>query len=212
MRIIVADIDGVLNSTVSDIINKEEIPHVNIDRHNLEMLKLLVEKSNAKLVISSTWRRSEKYIGNATTEEEIINVFKSYFAKAGWSNAPIIGITPYVNGYRGAEVAKYLQEYSKSNEIDDYLILDDDSDFVLNDIRDESEYRIELFKQNGIELNNQYAYNQRLYLVNKLTGLTFHDVFELMTIINPDDTLVKLHKEYHPYSSNLGVKFKLARN
>ena len=79
MRLIFLDIDGVLNSIVFQEIKKlKKINSLdclgkaekNIDPNNLDLLRLLVEQTHAKLVISSTWRKDIFIVGSAQTEEE----------------------------------------------------------------------------------------------------------------------------------------------
>ena len=65
MNIIFLDVDGVLNSTnkLIEVYNKTLKSHscysYPFDENCLENLKLLVQKTNSKLVITSTWRKSK---------------------------------------------------------------------------------------------------------------------------------------------------------
>mgnify|MGYP000315108514 CR=1 FL=1 len=105
----------------------------------LEEIVKFVSKTNAKIVISSTWRSSG------------IEFMKSVWELEGM-HGKIIGLTPNfrgeVNGYtipRGCEIDKWLgdngfshinwdkdtqQEYINKTGIENYIIIDDDSDML----------------------------------------------------------------------------------
>ncbi len=54
MKVIFLDIDGVLNSYAYD---RQRAPDDgNIDATRLELLKLLIDKTEAKIVLTSSWR------------------------------------------------------------------------------------------------------------------------------------------------------------
>ncbi|MDE7380098.1 MAG: hypothetical protein K2N14_03500, partial [Clostridia bacterium] len=55
MKIIFLDIDGVLNSLKYDA-SRDKRKLTNIDETRLPILKSIVEKTGAKIVLSSTWR------------------------------------------------------------------------------------------------------------------------------------------------------------
>ena len=141
MRVIFLDIDGVLN-VESYIVNVYDIcKRVNIDPYQhmrdeyghlfcpltIRYLNWIIESCDAKIVISSTWRMAG--------EEWIKNMWKH-------RNLPgeIIGVTPILRSYRtdddisfkdraerGREIKDYLSQHP---EITDYVIIDDDDDFL----------------------------------------------------------------------------------
>lgn len=77
MKIIFLDIDGVLNSTKYDRERKQNDGNIDITR--LALLKRLVDSTNAKIVLTSTWRKfweSDKKI-ISKTGAEIDRVFAS---------------------------------------------------------------------------------------------------------------------------------------
>ena len=88
-----------------------------LDKVSIGLLKELCNITNAKIVISSTWRMLYK-------EDEFISIF----AKYDWDDFPIIDITPinYGESHRGQEIQLWLNE----NTIESYIILDDDSDIL----------------------------------------------------------------------------------
>ena len=132
-KIIFLDIDGVLNCKNTFKEKKEErvfynkflekndfnlakISMCDIDFEKLELLKYIVLETNAKIVISSSWKKLRYYL---LIEELLIN-----------KGIPIIGATPYINNKRGTEIRKYLSE----NEVNDFIIIDDE---IFNDYDDE---------------------------------------------------------------------------
>ena len=141
-KIIFLDIDGVLNSSIHyDKENnhmqefESEIPEFIIGheeyykRHlNFEQVRKLKEfciENNIKIVISSTWRKSK-------TVEELQQLFDCISNGFG---ELIIDKTPNSNhGVRGVEVKQWIDaKRSKINKYEEirYVILDDDSDFLI---------------------------------------------------------------------------------
>lgn len=119
-NIIFLDVDGVLNS-ISNLIKVYEKTHKQHSGYNypfdekcLENLRLLVEETNSKIVITSTWRRKEKSI------KKLLEVLSNYNL-----DKEVIGYTPILNKARGEEIKKYLSTLSYQPN---FIILDDDSD------------------------------------------------------------------------------------
>lgn len=214
MRLIFLDIDGVLNSMLSmhagSILGKPvNRPYSEINTQNLDILRMLVEKTNAKIVISSVWRKSTKMKkGIKDNDEIVIKNFKNFFKHFGWNNAPIIGVTPDLNAHRGQEVATYLDKLSETTNISDYIIFDDDSDFFLGNIKDISPEIQERIKMNNFDDLSQYWSNQRLLLINRLVGLSYNDLIEVLKVWEPQDDFLKMHESYIPYIPNYGKRFK----
>ena len=141
MKIIFLDIDGVLNSEKwyqeRFDINLKTYPICEFDPLTIEQLNLLTDKTNAKIVISSTWRMGR-------TIDELKNIFKKVGIKG-----EIIGVTPYLtfnDGYgveRGNEIKRWIDlncvrwwdkifdEKEKNITLESYVILDDDPDMLL---------------------------------------------------------------------------------
>lgn len=126
MKIIFLDVDGVLNSIDDFLIRKEkgDITNVAVEDRPLKLLKEIVDETNAKIVVSSSWRigckRSGKesiFGGNLYTK--LVNRLKDY-------NMEVYDITPCLNGdvCRGDEIREWLT----NNQVDNFIILDDDTD------------------------------------------------------------------------------------
>ena len=116
MKVIFLDIDGVLNSSVYDRQRSEN--DGNIDRTRLWLLKKLVDKTGAKIVLSSSWRNHwEK---NYDECDDVGKKIIMDFASAGLE---IYDKTPKV-GYleRSEEIRMWLKE---NPEVKSFVIFDD---------------------------------------------------------------------------------------
>lgn len=116
MKIIFLDIDGVLNSITSSITNEKTYSPEGLSKDAIGLLKFVIEHTNAKIVISSTWRS----FGSAEW-------FKGLFEGHGWYLPPIIDITRRSKSgeIRGDQINAWLS----INNVENYICIDDDSDF-----------------------------------------------------------------------------------
>lgn len=122
MKIIFLDIDGVLNTLLTGdyLADGFQFDHTNWGGQQCLALRKIIDQTNAKVVISSTWR---KHIDLGFHETERWN---HEFASAGIP-AVCIGVTGNArNNFRGREVRDWLSEHP---EVTEYVILDDESDF-----------------------------------------------------------------------------------
>ena len=116
-RIIFLDIDGVLNSLnkLIEVYNLTGKSHSGykypFDEKCLENLKMIVDATDAYIVITSTWRKDLK--GQKTLLEKL----KEYGL-----DERVIGCTPIMGG-REEEIETYLR---KMKENVDYIVIDDD--------------------------------------------------------------------------------------
>jgi len=133
-RIIFLDVDGVLNS--DQVCFEIRMNDINQNGYGgffggtvtpthalvcwgqelVDNLREIVEKTNAQIVISSTWRITHPV-------KQFIEMFKIY----GWDNAPVIDKTEHLGTQRGYEISKWLERHS---EVKQYVILDDNSDML----------------------------------------------------------------------------------
>ena len=139
-KIIFLDIDGVLNNArYCSVLHhlyggngyggfdkfKLTTKTIKWDLYNVDLLKTLMDKTGAKIVISSTWRHTHS-----------LNHFKTMFQAYGLKVGRLLDVTVdtryngiYDNsprpGFRGDEVNMWLRD----NDTDRYVILDDDGDF-----------------------------------------------------------------------------------
>ena len=125
MRLIFLDIDGVLNSDAWDKTKKTTSNDFLIDQFDPEAIKLLnelIEKIDAQIVLTSSWRLNFDL-------EQMNELFSRIGIKRG-----IVSFTPNLNagaGYltRGNEVSNWIIDNgniikSKSLSFTDYIILD----------------------------------------------------------------------------------------
>jgi len=125
MKIIFLDIDGVLNS--QEFLKKRTKKGSILDMIDLEACKILqhiIDKTEAKIVLSSTWRFN------------YYDKLKLFFKDHGF-NIDIIDKTDRgcSNCVRGNEIRKWLKDNVKQGglivEGAAYCIIDDDSDMLL---------------------------------------------------------------------------------
>lgn len=132
MKLIFLDVDGILNNTQN--IKKYRLffrgkRRLLVDVKPVFYLKKLleeIEKNNidVKIVISSSWR-----VGSIASDWR--KLFLHYF-----NNAEIvIGRTPYLYKDRGIEILELIEiAKEKGHMIDDYIVLDDDIEDIINHI------------------------------------------------------------------------------
>lgn len=128
LKIIFLDFDGVLNSqkyfisnndnlkeflacnknSINSLDTKVERQMLDIDIKNLANLVKLVRSTNAKVVVTSSWK--------------ILEVFPRIITRLGKLGVPIIGVTEDNGINRGLGIRDYLEKHNIKN----YIILDDD--------------------------------------------------------------------------------------
>lgn len=132
MKVIFLDIDGVLNS--EKFWNDETQPKrwlkakqdgknideqsalANIDYKAVELLNRIVKKTDAEIVISSTWKNDF----NLPYKLRYMGLIKPYY-----------GITPYsTTRHRGTDIKMWLDLYKEDNTEIKYVIFDDDMDML----------------------------------------------------------------------------------
>lgn len=119
MNIIFLDIDGVLNNTVSNMLTDKHI-----DSSCLRLFMDTVKRiPDCKIVLSSSWRKTEK-----EKFVELINKSQSYELFQLFPFFHDDYCTPRLQGIRGNEIKKWLDDHSET-EIK-YICIDDDSDFL----------------------------------------------------------------------------------
>jgi len=120
VKIIFLDIDGVLKRVQDKGINSTLTANV----------KELIEKTGAKIVISSDWRYNgmdfiKKYLPDL--QEHIIDLTPSFDVKK--SENVILDL--YVSVPRGFEIREWMNNYmSREHYVSNYVIIDDSQDML----------------------------------------------------------------------------------
>ena len=159
MKVIFLDVDGVLNSekfwekqtqsfrytaALNEGKTDDEISVIaNFDPDAVAWVNYIVARTNAEVVMSSTWRSD-------------YNIpFKMRYAGL---LRPIYGITPFSKDrHRGTEIKKWLDDHP---EVTHYVILDDDNDML--------EEQLEHFVQTGwVEGLNEECADRAVEILNK---------------------------------------------
>jgi hypothetical protein len=117
MKYLILDIDGVLNSIRSCYAYKgfgHPEPNLTLEKSKLDpvavkLIQRLIEETDAKVVVSSTWR--------------ILSEIKDF----DFLELPIIDFTPNKFQYRGDEIKEWLDNHP---DTESYVIIDDDSDML----------------------------------------------------------------------------------
>ncbi len=118
MKYLFLDIDGVLNSHKYD--KERDIMNTsNIDSTRLDLVKEIVDKTGAKIVLTSTWRKhwekSEAFCDNVG--KELNETFRSH-------GLEIYDKTPSINFLeRGLEVQAYLSNHLE--DLEAFCVVDD---------------------------------------------------------------------------------------
>ena len=120
MKIIFLDIDGVVCNQKCWKSREDEDGHHIFDQNCLKLLEKIIEKTEAKIVISSTWR----FLG--------LESLKDLFRLRGFKYYnQIIDITGEDNcRLRGVEIYQWIEEFKKKEKLESYVIIDDDSDML----------------------------------------------------------------------------------
>ena len=155
MKLIFLDVDGVLNNTQN--IKKYRLffrgkRRLLVDVKPFYCFKKLLKeieknKMDVRIVISSSWR-----VGSIPADWK--KLFKHYF-----DNPEIVkGRTPYLYKDRGIEILELLKiAKEKGDMIDDYIVLDDDIEDIINHIP-----------------------NNKVIKINRKYGLTMRDIKHIL--------------------------------
>lgn len=112
MKVIFLDVDGVLNSARDGYsINLENDYH-------FEMLKKIVDATDANIVLSSSWRIGFSVL--SLPEKNLIERLEKY-------GMEIMDFTPCMTGTRGDEIREWL---SNNWPVESFVILDDEGDMA----------------------------------------------------------------------------------
>lgn len=166
MKVIFLDIDGVLCTMETYYRRKKEFMNYKkyispiVDTDRLLLLKQIIDKTSAKVVITSSWRTD--IISGLSSGIELINLFKEY-------GIEIYDLTPFDdNRNRVNEINSYLEQ----NEIENYIIIDDEC------------ISLECFSKHLLRIKNDYA-----SLDKDSNGLLECNVQQAIDLLNKDKKL-----------------------
>lgn len=126
MNYIFLDIDGVLNN--DEYFRKHFEDTTVIDEKNVKILSELVKNTNARIVLSSSWRIffNDKFETRNKNGKSLLNFFKKYglkiFDRTKVYKNPFGEL--YDAGHRYDEISGYIKENLNGN--DKYVIFDDE--------------------------------------------------------------------------------------
>lgn len=124
MKVIFLDIDGVLNGEYSNIYKKQDF---DLDYKKAQLIKYLVRKTGAKIVLSSSWKYNWK---NTLRKKRLL----SFFARNGLK---LYDVTPDINDddyeiiYAGKAI--YEKDFSRGKEIKNYIQKHNITQYVIFD-------------------------------------------------------------------------------
>lgn len=126
MKIIFLDVDGILNCSFT----KEKIDgYLFVMDSKIELLKEIVERTGAKIVLSSTWRYGWLYLeaetDNTPFRKREARMFIALRDKLREHGLELLDRTPVSdNGNRGEEIDRWLEDW-EGERITGICILDD---------------------------------------------------------------------------------------
>ena len=120
MKVIFLDVDGVLNCETS----KSKCGVIKgVDKDKVERLARIVKETDAKIVLSSSWRD-----GIEDDTMEPIDKYGKYLIDKleKYGGLRIFGKTRYINAWhRGSEILNWLEEHESLN-IESWIAIDDE--------------------------------------------------------------------------------------
>ena len=136
MKVIFLDIDGVLNCSTS---TKRYHGTPFVDDDKLKLLAEIVSKTDAKLVLSSTWRFGLLY-PDSIFAGDVIALQKELYR----FSLKLFSYTPRLpDKQRGDEIQAWLASHTG---VESFVILDDDSDMA-----DIKEYLVKTTWEHGLQ-------------------------------------------------------------
>ena len=172
MKVIFLDIDGVLNTQQTFMKIYEEWKktgerRTEIDLERVGFLKEIVAATDAKIVLSSSWRSALKIVDGKMESSrpkmiDLIKIFTEY-------DLTIYDVTPNDNKrWRENEIKAWLEE----NDVESFIILDDDS------------YDLQSFLHKELIKTSLTKDDEMVTNMEPITGLCKEHVEEAIKILN----------------------------
>ncbi len=149
MKVIFLDIDGVLNSRKYDK-TRDYSKQTDIDETRVPLVKEIADATDAKIVLSSTWRYHWNADGSLCDEDgRYINEIFAKFGLTIYDKTPDLGIM----ASRREEIKEWLDTTDET--IDSFVIIDDYmfdwGEFAKRFVRTEPQFRAGLEKDHVIK-------------------------------------------------------------
>lgn len=123
MKVIMLDVDGVLNCSST----KEQVQgYTFVSDEKLELLKQLVDRTKAKVVLTSTWRHGWDDMDKELQNQDV-DLFLALKDKLWDFGIELMDYTPITNGgmdRRGEEIDLWMKEWD-GEPIESFVVLDD---------------------------------------------------------------------------------------
>lgn len=189
MKIIFLDIDGVLNTiqTFIDINREYQITgekRIEIDEFRVELLKKIIAKTDAKIILSSSWKHyfqknNHNIIPRSKRGKDLVKIFHKY-------ELEIYDMTPDLpNHLREDEIEEYLISH---DNIENFVIIDDDT------------YPLTKFIGSNIIKTSFTDDGEMIKNMDQCQGLCEEDIEKAITILNkqphPKRKIKNIPKEY----------------
>lgn len=133
MKVIFLDVDGVLNSLDDLKIYREKnniqgcILYDHVEDRPLKLLREIIDVTDAKIVISSSWRLGYLRNHKETIHDSLFNKLENRLKDYDITIYDVTPSLPY--GYeRGDEIHKWLEDHT---DVENFIIFDDDSDMSI---------------------------------------------------------------------------------
>ncbi len=120
MKIIFLDIDGVLNSRYTE---ETFMGTPFVSEEKILLLKEILDQTDAKIVLSSTWRKGWRLKDNGKTSGLDIWLFDALKEKLEEYKIELMSYTDDL-GHRGYEISRWLKDHS-NEKIENYIVMDD---------------------------------------------------------------------------------------
>lgn len=172
MKIIFLDIDGVLLPTKWLHSNKSSRQ---FKQSCVKNLNYILEKTEAKIVVSSTWRKWFDHLN-----EENTKILEFAFSVGGIKKGSVIDTTKSFSNRREYEINEWLLGHKK--EVENFVIIDDSSDVGHSEVHIKPDHDIGLTKahaQKCVKLLNSKQKNKNetpicSFCFSKMTERTRH--------------------------------------
>ncbi len=162
MKVIFLDIDGVLNS----LSTKETFEgYVFVSDKHIILLKELIDRTGAKVVLTSSWRwgwfcSEHPYVANESDEQDI-RLFKALRDKLKAFGIELFSFTADF-GFRGEEIDWWLK--NQGEEVESFVILDDMDG---REMHPHSRFLVQTSMKSGLQ-KNHIVRAEKILMCNQL--------------------------------------------